>query len=218
MTHFRVFPAPARAPRLRSGLVLAGGAVALLALVGCSADSDPAASESPSSTSSAQATDAPAESAAPSATPSPTATPAGTTVALECDEALTPDDVYAFNSNYGTAPDYSPEAGSDAATAVEYDGLACGIMNQSSGDIISIGIAAPNEVLRNQMYDAAVAQSQPVPTYGDAPAVEGFFASIDGVGEAQIFTDTYWVTMQSVDFFEPGDTQGLMAAVISHLP
>ena len=188
----------------------------LLALVGCSAGSEPATSESPSATSSAGATDAPTESATPSATPSPTPTPAGTTVTLDCDEVLTPDDVYAFNPNYGTAPDYSPEPGSNVATAVEYDGLACAIMNQTSGDIISIGIAAPNEVLRNQMYDAAVAQSQPVPTYGDAPAVEGFFSQANG--EAQIFTDTYWVTMQSVDFIEPGDSQGLMAAVISHLP
>jgi hypothetical protein len=139
-------------------------------------------------------------------------------VALTCDEALTQDDVYAFNPNYGTAPDFSPEAGSAAATAAEFDGFACGLMNQSSGTIISVGIAAPNEVLRNQQYDAAVAQSTPVPTYGDAPAVEGFFTSINGVGQAQVFTDTYWVTMNSVDFFEPGDTQGLMAAVVSHLP
>lgn len=216
MTPFRVFPTPAHAPRLRSGLVLAGGALALLALVGCSADSDPSASESPSASSSAGATDAPAESATPSATPSPTPTPAGTAVALSCDEVLTADDLYAFNPNYGTAPAFEPTG--DAATAAEYDGLACGYMNQTSNAIIEIGIAAPNDVLRNQQYDAAVAQSTPVPTYGDAPAIEGFFTSINGVGEAQIFTDTYWVTVNSVDLFEPGDAQGLLATVVSHLP
>jgi hypothetical protein len=139
-------------------------------------------------------------------------------VELTCDAVLTQDDVYAFNPNYGTAPDFSPEAGSDAAIAEKFDGVACGLLNQSSGAIISVSIAAPNEVLRNQQYDAAVAQSTPVPTYGDAPEVEGFFTSTNGVGQAQIFTDTYWVTMNSADFFEPGDTQGLMAAVISHLP
>ncbi|MFC5929093.1 iron ABC transporter ATP-binding protein [Cryobacterium melibiosiphilum] len=216
MTHFRVFAASARAPRLRSGLVLAGGAVALLALVGCSTDSEPSASETPSASSSAAATDAPGESAAPTATPSPTPTPAGTAVALSCDQVLTAEDVYAFNPNFGTAPAFEPTG--DAATAVEYNGVACGYMNQTSNAVIEIGIAAPNEVLRNQQYDAAIAQSTPVPTYGDAPSLYGFFTSINGVGEAQIFTDTYWVTLTSVEFFEPGDAQGLLAAVVSHLP
>lgn len=218
MTHFRVFPAPAHAPRLRSGLFVAGGAVALLALMGCSASAEPNASESPSASATTAATDAPTESATPSATPTPTATPAGTAVALSCDEVLTAEDLYEYNPNVGTAPDYAPTAGSGSETAAEYDGVACGLMNQTSNTIIEIGIAAPNEVLRNSLYDAAVTQSTPVPTYGDAPDVVGFFAAIAGVGEAQIFTDSYWVTVSSVGFIEPGDVQDLAATVVSHLP
>lgn len=218
MTHLRAFSAPARAPWSQAGRVLAGGAVALLALAGCSTESGPAASQTASATAPAGTTNVPSESATPSATPSPLPSAVGTPVALSCDQVLTAEDLYAYNPNVGTAPGFSPEAGSNAATATEYDGVACGLMNQTSGSIISIGIAAPNQVLRNQLYDAAVSQSMPVPTYGDAPAIEGFFTSVTGVGEAQIFTDTYWVTLSSVEFFEPGDAQNLLATVVSHLP
>ena len=137
---------------------------------------------------------------------------------LACTDVLSADDVYAFNPNFGTAPAYEPEAGSAAATAVEFNGLACGWMNQSSNEIIEISVVAPNDVLLNQAKDAAIAQSNPVPTYGNAPAVEGFFTATAGAGEAQVFTDTYWVVAQSVVFFEPGDAQGLLGTVLSRLP
>lgn len=137
---------------------------------------------------------------------------------LECDQVLTPDDIYAFNPNFGSAPDYQPENDSLAETATRYEGIACGWLSQTSGEIIEVAIAQPNEVLMNQLTDAAIADSTPVPTYGTPPAREGFFSNADGPGEAQIFTDRYWVTVSSTVFAEPGDPRDLVETVMSHLP
>lgn len=194
-------------------MALAGAALALVALAGCSPE------PSPSATSSAPAATDGATSD-PEATPTPTATPEApnTPVTLGCDQVLTPDDVYAFNPNFGTAPDYKPEAGSVAETAVKYDGVACGWLNQTSGEVIAVSVAQPSETRLTQLKDKAISESTPVPTYGTPPAIDGFFKSAAGMGTAQVFSGAYWVTLSSVAFFEPGDAQELVAAVVSHLP
>ncbi len=202
-------PSLLRSRRLRTGLVLATGTLALAALTGCSPAATPSASGS--STASASASAAPSATA----TPTPTPTPAGASVPLTCDELLTPDDVYAFNPNYGTAPDFTATSAT-AKTALSYQGLACGLLNQTSGEIIEISVALPNPVLMTSLTDKAIASSNPVPTYGAAP-VSGFFTTKGGIGEAQVFTAKYWVTFSSPVFGEPGDAEQLMSAALSHL-
>ncbi|TFD81156.1 iron ABC transporter ATP-binding protein [Cryobacterium fucosi] len=196
-----------RSRRLRAGLVLATASLALAALTGCSPAATPSASGS--STPSASA------SASPTATPTPTPTPAGAAVTLTCDQLLTPDDVYAFNPNYGTAPGFTATSAT-AKTALSYQGLACGLLNQTSGEIIEISVALPNPVLMTTLTDKAIASSNPVPTYGATP-VSGFFTTKGGNGEAQVFTEKYWVTFSSPVFGEPGDAEQLMSAALSHL-
>lgn len=204
-------PSFVRGRRLRAGLALASGALALMALAGCTpAAPTPTPTPTPSSTDAATA--APVESA----TPTPEA--AGTAVTVSCDEVLTADDVYAFNPNFGTAPDYKPAAGSAAKTAVSYEGVACGWLNQTSGDIIEISVAQPNDTLMTDLKNKAVDESNIVPTYGTPPAVEGYFTNASGPGQAQVFAGKYWVVANSVAFFEPGDAQQLVATVVSHLP
>lgn len=210
-----------RSIRSRATLALAGSALALVGLVGCAPEAGaptatgtgkPTASPTPGSTSEPTAT----ESATPSPTPTPK--PVGTPVALDCNQVLTPDDVYAFNPNYGTAPNYEPSDGSAAETAVSYEGVACGWLNQTNEEIIEVSVVQPNDVLMTQLKDAAIASSNPVPTYGTPPEIEGFFSNAGGTGEAQVFTPKYWVAVTSPVFFEPGDVQNLVAAVVSHLP
>jgi hypothetical protein len=206
-----------RSPRARACVAFAGGVLALIALTGCTPEAGtPAATPTGSATPGATGEPTPAESATP--TPTPTPTPAGTPVALECDQLLTPDEVYAFNPNFGSTDDHKPSKGSAAATAEANDGLACAWLNQTSGEIIEVSVAQPNEVLMTQLMDAAIAQSNPVPTYGTPPAAEGFFTNEDGPGEAQVFTPKYWVALTSTVFFEPGDAEQLVATVVSHLP
>ncbi|MBG6059603.1 hypothetical protein RCH16_003019 [Cryobacterium sp. MP_M5] len=202
-------PSLLRSRRLRAGLVLATGTLALAALTGCSPAATPSASGS--STPSASASASPSATA----TPTPTPTPAGAAVALTCDEVLTPNDVYEYNQNTGTAPDFTATS-ETAKTALSYQGLACGLLNQSSGETIEISVAQPNAVLMTSLTDQAIASSNPVPTYGAAP-VSGFFTTKAGIGEAQVFTAKYWVTLSSPGFVEPGDAEKLMSAALSHL-
>lgn len=184
----------------------------MLALAGCTPEPTPTPTQTPPLSNGS--TTAPGESA----TPTPTTEAAGTPVALGCDQILTADDVYAFNPNFGTAPDYKPTAGSAAETAVSYEGVACGWLNQTSGEIIEISVAQPNDALTTDLMNTAVTESNPVPTYGTPPAVDGFFTNAAGPGEAQVFAGKYWVVAHSVAFFEPGDAQQLIALVVSHLP
>ncbi len=123
--------------------------------------------------------------------------------------------MYAFNPNYGTDPGFEA-TGNAAQTAVKYDGVACGWLNQTSGAVIEISVAQPNDVLQTTLVDQALSTSKTVPTYG-TPPIEGFFAVAGGVGTAQVFSGASWVTVSSTEFFEPGDVQSLVASVLSHL-
>ncbi len=202
---------------VRASLALAGSVLALVALAGCTPDAEtPGANPTGSASPGASAEPTPDESATPTPTPTPTAS--ATPVDLECDQLLTPDEIYAFNPNFGTTDDYKPTDGSAAERAVSHKGVACGWLNQTSGEVIEVSVVQPNAVLMTQLKDAAIAQSKPVPTYGTPPAIDGFFTTADGTGEAQIFTPTYWVALSSSAFVEPGDPEALVAAVVSHLP
>ena len=207
-------PPIVRGPRLRVGLALATGALALVVLAGCTSEAAPTAT--PSSSPNDVATEVPAESSTPTPTPTPEA--AGTPVTISCDQILTLDDVYGYNPNFGTDPYYEPAADSAAETAVSYDGVSCGWLNQTSGDIIEISVVQPNDILMSDLKNKAVIESNAVPTYGTPPAVEGYFTNSSGQGQAQIFAGKYWVVANSVGFFEPGDAQKLIATVVSNLP
>ncbi len=126
--------------------------------------------------------------------------------------------MYDFNPNYGTAAGFAPLAGGLAESASTYNGLTCGYSNQSSGELIELSVVEPNGVLMTMLKQQADADSQAVPTYGTPPTVDGFFDYVGGSGQAQVFTEKYWVTMSSPAFYnEPGAAEGLMSAVLGHL-
>lgn len=223
MTDTRVYPLSTRtaargagpSARRRAGLVLAGGALFALVLSGCATGDAPIPTSSAAATSGASA--APTTSAVPSSSPTPTPEATGSPIAQTCGDLLTLQDVYDFNPNYGTAPDYSPTADGLAATAQTYNGLTCGWSNQTSGELIEVSVVAPNDVLMTTLKQQADADSQPVPTYGTPPTVDGFFTNAGGNGQAQVFTETYWVALSTPVFGEPGDAEGLMSTVLGHL-
>ena len=164
--------------------------------------------------------------AVPTAAPaSPTAAPEPTETAepplpfaIACDQLVTPDQLSAFNPNFGTDPDYEPSA-ADMTVLVEEDaGTACGYSNQTSGEVIEIGVATPTAAAGEARRNTAATTSKPVPTYGTPPDVEGYFVQVGGTGEAQVFHGPYWVVVSSKALFEPGDAQQLVAAVLGNLP
>ncbi|TFC58839.1 MULTISPECIES: iron ABC transporter ATP-binding protein [unclassified Cryobacterium] len=204
--------------RLRAALALTGASLALIALAGCApaGDTEPTASATakPTSTATSEptATAEPTVSATASATPAPAAE--GTAVDKSCDQVLTADDVYEINPNVSVDPGYS--ASSDTAvTATTYNGIACGWINNSSGEVIEVSVAMPNEALANTLKDAALAGGEVVPTYGSAPDVEGYFSA--DTGTAQVFTGGYWVAVSSPAMIEPGDAERVMSTVIGNL-
>lgn len=205
-------PRPIRLAKTPSaGLVLvAAASVALLS--GCTgATPAPPTASTPAT--------APPATEAPTTTPEPTE-PAEPPIPFEvaCDVLLTADQLYAFNPNFGTDPGYRPQA-AVIVTAVEEDaGTACGYLNQTSGDVIEIAVAAPTEAAGEARRNQAALTSRPVPTYGTPPDVEGYFDAAGGSGTAQAFSGPYWIVIDSPALFEPGDAQQLVASVLQNLP
>jgi len=179
--------------------------LALAALSGCV----PTPTPSPTDTASASASETP--SATP--TPSPTATAVSTPISIGCNALITPDDMYAFNPNFGLIASWTPKSGSAAATAKSEKGLACRWQNQTSGDTIDISAAHLDTASIESLKNDAVEKSTMVPTYGD----EAYFSVSGGVGTAIVFQGDFWLVATSVDFLEPGDPADLITAALSAL-
>jgi len=177
----------------------------LVALSGCV----PTASPTPSQTASVPAGGTPSASSTASAAPSAAPTP----IAIGCDDLVTPDDMYAFNPNFGLINSWTPKPGSPAATAKSEQGIACRWQNQTSGDNIDISVAHLDAASIESLKNDAVEKSTMVPTYGD----EAYFSVSSGVGTAIVFQSDYWLVASSVDFAEPGDPADLITAALSAL-
>ena len=165
----------------------------------------------------AAATTAPSASATANPEPTETAEPP-VPFEIACDALLTADQLYAFNPNVGADPGYQP-SGDDIATLVDEDaGRACGYLNQTSGEVIEVGVATPTTAAGEERRNQAALSSKPVPTYGTPPDVEGYFTQAGGTGEAQVFHGPYWIVIRSPALFEPGDAAQLVASVLANLP
>lgn len=201
---------PRSAPVVRILSVLVAAGVSLALLSGCAAKTP-----TPTDTSVAQASETPTATAPTDSNPTPTPTPEPwTKVTLTCDGVLTPQQVYDFNPNVGADPAYTPSTEGNVATIVAGDGVACGLMNQSSNAKIEFAVGQPPESVMTDEKNSAITNSNFVPTYG---VPEGYFLAKDGVGEAQAFQGSYWVVMRSTIFTEPGDAERLMKAVLGNL-
>ncbi|ODA90560.1 iron ABC transporter ATP-binding protein [Leifsonia xyli subsp. xyli] len=178
------------------------------ALAGCAPT--PAPTSTPGKT--ANAKTAPAAPATPAAAPTDPPTP----LAIACDALVTAQQLYAFNPNVGSAPDYSPKTGSLEKRIAEWKGTACAWQNQTSDQLIEIAVARPPANQLEGLKNAAITDAQPVPTYG-APPIEGYFKAGTS-GQVQIFRGTEWIVAESAAFFEPGDAAQLMANVLANIP
>jgi hypothetical protein len=189
----------------RAVVPLAMSALALVALSACV----PTSSPTPSDTASAPASGGPSASPTPSATASAVSTP----ITIDCNTLITPDDMYAFNSNFGLINSWTPKAGSPAATAKSEQGIACRWQNQTSSDTIDVSVAHLDAASIESLKNAAVEKSTMVPTYGD----EAYFSVTGGVGTAIVFQDDYWLVASSAEFAEPGDPADLITAALGAL-
>ncbi|MFF1634298.1 iron ABC transporter ATP-binding protein [Leifsonia sp. NPDC058248] len=206
--------------RSRSRSVLVGRTAAAVVAVLAGALTLSACAHSPakpSGTPSSAATMAAGGGASATPTPTPTPSDPPTPVTLACDQIVTADQLYAFNPNYGADPGYAPKAGSLEKKIADWKGATCGWLNQTSNEVIEIAVAKPPASELESLKNAAVTSSQPVPTYGVPPQIEGYFKP-GTAGEVQIFRGPYWIVATSTAFFEPGDPAPLMQNVLANVP
>lgn len=108
--------------------------------------------------------------------------------------------MYEFDPNFGLLANYSPPAGSFGSTAVANSGIACGWVQQTSGEMIEIAVARPAEAVLAELKAAA--------------GGDGSFSSAGGAGTVQRFTGPYWVSATSTYFFKAGDAQLLVDSAL----
>lgn len=133
---------------------------------------------------------------------------------LPCTTVLTAQQVYDYNPNYVAKDDYSPTAGSDAATVAADSGTVCGWVNETSGSTLSVAIAEPAASDLAGRKSAAAGASSPVSV---AAGAVGYFSTVDGAGELQVFTSKYWVVIASSDFAAAGDAKPTAQVVIRNI-
>jgi hypothetical protein len=136
-----------------------------------------------------------------------------TPIDATCDQLVSPDTVYQFNPNFVAIHDFAPSTGSMAASAVTYDGVACRWQNETNGTNIDVSAAHLDDETLTSLKNAAFADSQMVPTYGE----EAYFIVDGGVGTAQVFQGSFWVVAESPVFFEPGDATEIVQSVLAGL-
>ena len=189
---------------------------AVLLLSGCG----PAAG--PESTSKPTATPRPTTSATPTptATATPTAEPdaptapqveTGESVGLSCNDVVTPQQIYDYNSNFSIVDGFVPESGSLAAQAVAANGLACRWMNQTSGATIDVSVAHLDARSNQIRKEFLASNSTSVSSFGP----DGYFDQSDTGSAAQAFPGEFWVTAASVAFFTAQDAAGIMDNAIA---
>jgi hypothetical protein len=202
---------------VRAAVVLALAGAAAIGLTACTADdpaTEPTSTSSPSSTPSTEPSpsDSPSVSATPSATPTPTAD-AGEPVELSCEQLISAQQMYDYNNNFSLSDEFAPAPGSRAASAVEYQGLACEWVNDSSGDTIDIAVAKLSPATIEALTADAASAGKATTAFG----VDGYFAVSGDEGRVDAFSDGYWIIADSEFFAEPADAKPLVLDAIAAL-
>lgn len=190
-------------PTFRHALTPAIAILALAVLAGCAPADDGSGPEP------APPTEAPTTGPATD----PADQPVGTPVDATCEQLVSADTLYVYNPNFGAIDDFVPAAGSAAASALEYRGVACRWQNQTNGQNIDVSVAQLDDETLTALKNTAFADSEMVPTYGE----EAYFGVEGSIGTAQVFQGPYWVVAESGVFFEPGDATEIVQSVLAGL-
>jgi hypothetical protein len=184
----------------RVGLIALSFAVSV-GLAGCLQLGPSPATSSPAPTPSATPT--------PTVKPTPTVAPTNRAFVENCGILITPDQLYAYNPNYVVDPNYAPKPGTVASAVKAQLGQTCGWINESSGDILEVAVAAPTASALAAAKTAA-AGGTPISAYGE----QGYFAVKDGIGSAQIFMGSLWLIVSSPEFATTDDVNAIFPVVV----
>jgi hypothetical protein len=119
--------------------------------------------------------------------------------------------VYDYNPNFVVDPSYSPKSGSVSADIAAHAGQTCGWVNETSGSEIEIAVAKP---VPSVLADAKSAASTgtPISTAGE----HGYFAVKHGIGSAQFFFGSLWLSISSTDFASAAEAEGVYPTVVQN--
>ena len=184
------------------GLIVVGLAVSV-GLAGCLQVSPSTPSTTPS------AVTIPSATPTPTTTSTPTVAPTNRAFVENCGILITPDQLYAYNPNYVVDSSYAPKVGTVVSAVKAQLGQTCGWIDESSGDILEVAVAAPTPATLASAK-AAASGGTAISAHGE----QGFFAVKAGIGSAQIFMGSLWLVVSSPDFTSPADAESIYPIVV----
>jgi hypothetical protein len=117
--------------------------------------------------------------------------------------------VYAYNPNFVLDAGYVAKPGTVAGSIAAANGQVCAWVNETSGDELVVAITAVSPAAFAAAQSAA-SGGTPIDTDGN----KGYFAVKDGIGSAQIFMGSIWLTVSSVEFATADDAAALYPVVV----
>ena len=196
----------------RAAVAVAIAALSIASLAGCVGGPAP----TPSPTRSAPVAQSPSMTPTPTSTRAPTTPPptaAPTPVSIGCNQLVSPQAIYDFNPNFGLQSNYTPAAGSEAATIVSKKGVACSWLNQTSRDTIEVAVANLPAADIARLGSALNSSSKPVTSFGGS----GYFTVVKDTGVAEAFSGSFWIVARSTYFSEAADAAEIVNTAIKSL-
>ena len=92
-------------------------------------------------------------------------------------------------------------------------GTACGWVNLTSGETLTVSVAALSLDELAKLKSGIASAGSPVTTYG----VDAYFSSDGGTGTIDVFSGEYWLSASSSWFFEAGDAQPIVSVALEAL-
>lgn len=129
-----------------------------------------------------------------------------------CPQLLDAQTVYDYNPNVGTDPNYRPTDA--AARALDAEGVACGLLHQTSGERYSFAVAHFTAASADRVQSEIAQESSAV----DGLPGQAYFRTESGRGRIDVFVDEYWIVAESIAFFQARDAAGLIEGMIDAVP
>ncbi len=188
-------------PVARTTIVGAAVIATVFGLAGCTQPDGGSPASSPSVSASATPT--------ASVPPSPSASAdASTPITQTCVELVPLQTMYDFDPNFGLQDPFTPAAGSLGASAVDADGVACGWLQQTNGELLEIDVSAPPSADLTEAKSGA----------GETSDGQTYFAVEGAAGVVQVFEGPYRIVLTSSYFSSAADAATLIDSVTAALP
>lgn len=157
----------------------------------------------------------------PSATPTPIEgegslppQPVNESIGINCTALISDQAMYDWGSgNFALDAEFVPDTGSSAGQIAADGGLACRWINLTSQETVDVAVSIPTDTALAAAQQTAAADGTAAPALGDA-----YFRSASDIGYVEVFSDGYWLTMQSTWFYEAADALPLVEAATAVLP